>query len=243
MQLMKGKKVGAQKGYDLLKKKSDALKKAFNEIMKRLVMTKKRMGKDFNECQLEMAQANFAAGDFGVTVRDQVKTKTNVRVNITTENVAGVQQPTFHIKGLNEDDDTMIGMTGGGQAIQRAKERYTRYLRLLIEVASLQTQFVSIERVIKVTNRRVNALEFVVIPKIETTIKWIELELDELDKEDFYRLKCVQEKKKEAKEIQQKEAAMKGNSTENKEGEEEQENDILAEKVEYDEDDDADVIF
>ena len=59
--------------------------------MKRIVMTKKRMGKDFNECQLEMAQANFAAGDFGVTVRDSVKTKTNVRLNITSENVAGVQ--------------------------------------------------------------------------------------------------------------------------------------------------------
>jgi V-type H+-transporting ATPase subunit D len=102
MQIMKGKKVGAQKGYDLLKKKSDALKKAFNEIMKRIVMTKKRMGREFNECQLEIAQANFAAGDFGSTVRDQVKTKTNVRVNITTDNVAGVQQPTFHIKGLDE---------------------------------------------------------------------------------------------------------------------------------------------
>ena len=48
------------------------------------------MGKDFNDCQLEMAQANFAAGDFGVTVRDSVKNKTNVRVNITIDNVAGV---------------------------------------------------------------------------------------------------------------------------------------------------------
>jgi len=37
-----------------------------------------------------MAQANFAAGDFGVTVRDSVKMKTNVRVVITSENVAGV---------------------------------------------------------------------------------------------------------------------------------------------------------
>jgi hypothetical protein len=37
-----------------------------------------------------MAQANFAAGDFGVTVRDGVKTKTNVRLNIMTENIAGV---------------------------------------------------------------------------------------------------------------------------------------------------------
>ena len=49
-----------------------------------------------------MAQANFAAGDFGITVRDSVKTKTNVRLTIREENVAGVKKPTFMVKGLNE---------------------------------------------------------------------------------------------------------------------------------------------
>ena len=115
LQNFKGRKVGAKKGFDLLKKKSDALKKEFNDIMKKIVATKKRMGKDYNDCQLEMAQANFAAGDFGVTVRDSVKVKTNVRVQITTENVAGVQQPSFHLRDGANDDDQMIGMTGGGQ--------------------------------------------------------------------------------------------------------------------------------
>jgi hypothetical protein len=33
----------------------------------------------------------------------------------------------------------MIGMTGGGQAIAKAKERFSRYLKLLVEIASLQT--------------------------------------------------------------------------------------------------------
>jgi V-type H+-transporting ATPase subunit D len=114
-----------------------------------------------------MAQANFAAKDFGVSVRDAVKTKTNVRVEITSENIAGCQQPTFHLRGIDDADDMMIGMTGGGQAIAKAKDRFTKYLKLLIEIASLQTQFITIERVIKVTNRRVNALEFVIIPHFE----------------------------------------------------------------------------
>ena len=77
----------------------------------------------------------------------------------------------------------------------------------MIGIASLQTQFTAVERVLKVTKRRVNALEFVVIPRIETTIKWIESELDELDREDFFRLKVVQDKKKEAKEIEEAEVA------------------------------------
>jgi V-type H+-transporting ATPase subunit D len=213
--------------------------------MKRVVQTKKRMGKDFNECQLEMAQANFAAGDFGVTVRDSVKTKTNVRVNISTENIAGVQQPTFHLRGMNEDDDTMIGMTGGGQAIMKTKDRFQKYLLLLIQIASLQTQFVTIERVIKVTNRRVNALEFVIIPQIEWTITWIEGELDELDREDFYRLKCVQDKKKEVKEAEMlenkaKQAALRGENDEDAE----EDNNLFKDEGEWNEDDDEnDIIF
>jgi V-type H+-transporting ATPase subunit D len=137
MQFFKGRKVGAKKGYDLLKKKSDALKKAFNDIMKRIVMTKKKMGREYNECLLEMAKANYAAGDIGITVRDAVKTKTNVRLLISAENVAGVQQPTFNLRGVNEDDDMMIGMTGGGQAIMKAKDRFQKYLKLLVEIASL----------------------------------------------------------------------------------------------------------
>jgi len=55
----------------------------------------------------------------------------------------------------------------------KAQERYKRYLQLLVDIASLQAQFVTLERELKLTNRRVNALEFVVIPRIEKCIKWI----------------------------------------------------------------------
>ena len=140
----------------------------------------------------------------------------------------------------------MIGMTGGGQAINKTKDRFQKYLRLLIAIASLQTQFVTIERVIKVTNRRVNALEFVVIPKIETTIAWIESELDELDREEFYRLKCVQDKKKEAKEeedleIEARNAKLKKMMGDQKVNEDDK-NDFFDEKNILEEEDD-DVIF
>ena len=104
----------------------------------------------------------------------------------------------------------------------------------------------TIERVIKVTNRRVNALEFVIIPQIETTIKWIEGELDELDREDFYRLKCVQDKKKEAKEEEM--AELKAKMTENKDKGDEEEtepNEDLLKEDQWDgeDEDDEDIIF
>ncbi len=52
----------------------------------------------------------------------------------------------------------------------------------------MQTSFVTLDEVIKITNRRVNAIEHVIIPRIERTIDYITCELDERDREEFFRL-------------------------------------------------------
>jgi V-type H+-transporting ATPase subunit D len=67
-----------------------------------------------------------------------------------------------------------------------------------------------LDEVIKVTNRRVNALEHILIPRAENTIKYINSELDELDREEFYRLKKVQGKKKRDAAVAEEEAKKKG---------------------------------
>lgn len=53
---------------------------------------------------------------------------------------------------------------------------------------------------IKTTNRRVNALEYVLLPRLDNTINYIGAELDEQDREEFFRLKKIQGKKKREKE-------------------------------------------
>lgn len=64
------------------------------------------------------------------------------------------------------------------------------------------------DEVIKTTNRRVNALEYVVLPRLEATIAYISGELDEQDREEFFRLKKVQGKKRrEREELEEAEAA------------------------------------
>ena len=76
----------------------------------------------------------------------------------------------------------------------------------MVELASLQTSFVTLDEVIKITNRRVNAIEHVIIPKIERTLAYIIAELDELEREEFFRLKKVQDKKKKIRAEKEKEA-------------------------------------
>lgn len=53
------------------------------------------MGYQFKEAQLGLATAYFAAGDISRNVVDHVKTRTNVRLNVSTDNVAGVKLPLF----------------------------------------------------------------------------------------------------------------------------------------------------
>lgn len=62
MQLYKQKIAAAKKGHELLKRKADALKKKFKEVMKDLLDSKKKMGEECKEAFFLMAEAKYAAG-------------------------------------------------------------------------------------------------------------------------------------------------------------------------------------
>lgn len=98
----------------------------------------------------------------------------------------------------------LTGLARGGEQLAKLKRNYAKAVELLVELASLQTSFVTLDEAIKITNRRVNAIEHVVIPRIERTLAYIITELDEREREEFYRLKKIQEKKKALKEKTEK---------------------------------------
>ena len=99
------------------------------------------MGADYKEALLGLAGATFAAGDFSRAVIDNVKVKTNVRLTVTTDNIAGVHLPMFTLRGEDEqsEDNALLGLSGGGQAITKARDNFTEFLKILVTIASLQT--------------------------------------------------------------------------------------------------------
>jgi V-type H+-transporting ATPase subunit D len=196
----KGKFLAAKKGYDLLKRKADALKVRFRDIMKAIYATKVGMADQSSAAFFSLTQAEYAAGSFRNKVLESQLTA-SVRVSSRTDNVAGVKLPVFSSYDLKNENQESLGLAGGGRQIDNCKKKFGEYLEALIKLASLQTSFITMDEALKVTNRRVNALENVTIPKIENTLKYINRELDELEREDFTRLKKVQAKKEEKKNI------------------------------------------
>mmetsp|Transcript_6384 Transcript_6384/g.9571 ORF Transcript_6384/g.9571 Transcript_6384/m.9571 type:complete len:247 (+) Transcript_6384:109-849(+) len=194
--LYKGKLVGAKKGYELLKKKSDALKARFRVIAKQIYELKKQMREDAATSFFSMTQAQYAAGEFKSKVLDTPHPAA-IRVKTRTDNVAGVKLPIFASYNTGVEIKDNIGLSGGGQKVVSCRNKYHQWVENLVKLASLQTSFVTMDEALKVTNRRVNALENVTIPRIEGIIKYINRELDELEREDFTRLKKVVEKKRE----------------------------------------------
>ncbi len=132
-----------------------------------------------------------------------------VRVKVRTDNVAGVKLPVFDLvatPSTNLDFD-VLGISGGGKQIGKAREKFTALLNALVKLGSLQTSFLTLDEAIKVTNRRVNALDNVVIPRLDNTIGYITSELDEIEKEEFFRLKKVLKASTARKEAQDDEDA------------------------------------
>jgi V-type H+-transporting ATPase subunit D len=196
--------------------------------------TKSSMAADAASAFFSMTQAEYAAGNFKQKVAEGSMTA-RVRVGAGVDNVAGVKLPVFskYETGAPADNQS-LGLVGGGKKIAAVREKFTKLLDMLLKLASLQTSFVTLDEALKVTNRRVNALENVTIPKIDGILDYISRELDELEREDFTRLKLVKGKKeieiKAEAERKEKEGIVLGK---------ENEEDITAAFA----NDDADVVF
>jgi len=191
---MKLRLKGAQKGHSLLKKKSDALTLRFRQILKKIIETKVLMGEVMKEAAFSLAEAKFAMGDFNHLVLQNVS-KAQFKIKSKKDNVAGVTLPIFEPYQDGADTYEYTGLSRGGQQVDRLKKNYAKAVELLVVLASLQTSFITLDEAIKITNRRVNAIEHVIIPRIERTLDYITTELDEREREEFYRMKKIQRKK------------------------------------------------
>merc|ERR1719253_1754946 len=152
------------------------------------------------DASFSLVKAQWAQGSdsLGQSIIERAK-RPSVTCKLTSDNVAGVHLPVFTMTydPLKDTSVHTLGVAQGGAVLGKARETHLSTLELIIKLASLQTSFVTLDEEIKMTGRRVNALEYVIIPQIEDTVRYINQELDEQAREEFFRVKKVVEKKRQ----------------------------------------------
>merc|ERR1711972_1191527 len=137
-------------------------------------------------------------GDITATVVERAQ-RPSVVCKLGADNVAGVSIPSFKMVHDASKDAPLqtLGLGNGGAVIQACRETYQKAVFSLVRLASLQTAFHTLDEEIKMTSRRVNALEYVLIPRIEDICAYIVQEIDEQTREEFFRVKRVVQKKRQ----------------------------------------------
>jgi len=141
MQVFKARLLGATKGHKLLKKKRDALKARFHQMLKEIVATKIEVGTGLRDAAFAFAKAQWASGGDDVmgTVAEKTR-KANSTAKLSADNVAGVSIPHFTFVHDATKDTTMetLGISHGGAVVGACRGAYLNALKYLVKLASLQ---------------------------------------------------------------------------------------------------------
>ena len=191
---LKKKLVTATRGHKLLKDKRDELMRQFLEKVRENKTLREQVEKG-----IKAANKNFLLARAGM--QDQVLNtamlapKQRVSVETGVENVMSVEIPTFDFKTRTPDQNDIFSYgfaftsSDLDGAVQSLADIFPDMLKLAEIEKSCQLMAVEIEK----TRRRVNALEYVMIPNTQANIKYISMKLDENERATQIRLMKVKD--------------------------------------------------
>jgi len=185
----------AEQGRDLLKEKRDALLVEFMSVMDETLRLSSLLERATAYAQYSLAVAKAVDGN--VTVKSvSMATKGEVNVDIGGTKIMGVAIPVVEKKYSPVRSLLTRGysVTGASSRIDETAENFEKVLDILIENADVETRLKRLGDEIQKTNRRVNALEQVVLPQLHQQVKYIRMVLEERAREDLFRLKRVKKK-------------------------------------------------
>ena len=180
----------AEKGYNLLEEKRDALVERFFSIIDKRNNLSKKLDGLYADAYQSLTQAEMILGESRV---EQISYQAVLegQLNFTTDNIMGVKIPKIDTKEFNIPSKPGYGFTETTAKLDDAHQQFTYILELLIELADLEGGIKSLAIEIEKTKRRVNVLENNLIPKLKSTQKYIEMQLEEREREDFFRRKRI----------------------------------------------------
>lgn len=184
----------ARRGHKLLKDKRDELMKQFLDFMRRDRDLRRK-----TEAALARFQSSFnvASALMSPEMLEQalLYPKQSASLTLKTRNIMSVNVPvyTFHTKNSDPADIAPYGYAATSGELDDALDALAEIFSDLLELAQIEKAVQLLAGEIEKTRRRVNALEYVMIPQLEETIRYIAMKLDENERGNLTRLMKVKD--------------------------------------------------
>ena len=180
-------------GYSLLKKTRDGLILEFFEILKRAKTLRQELVEEYKIALEKMNIARVLEGDLKVK-SIAMAIKDIPEVKLTTKNIMGVKVPKIESSEIKKAFLERGYGIYNSSAIDEAASAYEKVVEKIILAAEVETSMRKLLNEIEKTKRRVNGLEFVVIPTLDRQKGFIQLRLEEMERENTFRMKRIKAK-------------------------------------------------
>jgi len=191
---LKNKLKTARRGHKLLKDKRDELMRQFLILVRENKELREKVEKGIEDCNRNfvMARAGMSAEALNVAL---MSPKQEVYLEASSKNVMSVEIPEFSYKTRTSDTNDIYsyGFAFTSSDLDSAVKSIADLLPDMLKLAEREKSCQLMAAEIEKTRRRVNALEHVMIPETEESIKYIQMKLDENERSSQIRLMKVKD--------------------------------------------------
>lgn len=185
----------AKRGHELLREKRDALITEFFDNLEILRGKRENVDEKLEEAFECLIKAKVTMGSQSLK-RAAYAAGRDIEVDVDSRNIMGVKVPIIETEDELEREMTERGysLPETSAKLDEAAEKFEGALQAILELAEAEQVVKLLAQEIEKTKRRVNSLEHVLIPRLEDSREYIEMRLEEQEREDKFRLKRVKAK-------------------------------------------------
>ena len=191
---LKGRLKTARRGHKLLKDKRDELMRQFMDVVRRNKALRERVEEGLTEA---FASLQVASSIMSPEMLEQalLYPRQSVELGMKYKNIMSVNVPVYDFKTKNDDPSEIFpyGFAQTSGELDDALEQLANVFKDMLELAQIEKSMQLLAQEIEKTRRRVNALEYVMIPELEENIRYITMKLDENESSTKVRLMKVKE--------------------------------------------------
>ena len=197
----------SERGHSTLEKKRDGLIMEFMDILDQARDVRGDLETDYEVAQRTINMARAMEGD--VAVRGAAAAlKEHPEITLRSKNVMGVVVPQIESTRVKKSlDQRGYGVLGTSARIDEVATAYENLLETVILAAEVETAMRKMLDEIETTKRRVNALEFTLLPDLYESKEYIDQKLEEQEREEIFRLKKIKGKKEREEKAEKAAAA------------------------------------